>query len=99
MRHGEARLVDPLVSVEEKVEVERARPVLAGDARAAEALLGGEEPVEELVRGERGLELGGAVEEEWLWTDADGLRLSARRAADELDPVLLGERREGGADR
>ena len=50
MRDGEPRLVDLLVPVEEQIEVERARAVLAGDADAAEALLGREKPVEELAR-------------------------------------------------
>ena len=93
------RLVDLLVPVEEKVEVERARAVLAGDADAAEALFGREEPVEELARRERRLELGGAVEEERLRADADGLGFAERRDGDYLDPVLVGERVEGGADR
>ena len=56
MRDGEPGLVDQLVAVEEQVEIERPRAVLAGDADAAETLLDGEQPVEELARGERRLE-------------------------------------------
>jgi len=99
VRDGEARLVDFLVAVEEQVEVERARAVLAGSADATEALLGREEPAEELARAERRLELGGAVEEERLRADADGLGLAQRGDGDDLDPLLLGERRERSANR
>ena len=48
VRDGEPGLVDHLVAVEEEVEVERPRAVLAGDPDAAEALLDGEQAVEEL---------------------------------------------------
>src|SRR5579871_982486 len=99
MRDGEPGLVDLLVSVEEQVAVERARAVLARSPGAAEALLGREQPVEELASRERRLELGGAVEEERLRADADRLRLAQRRDGDDFDPVLLGERLERGADR
>ena len=51
MRDMKLGLVDHLVAVEEKVEVERPRAVPAGDADAAVALLDGEQPIEEL-RGE-----------------------------------------------
>src|SRR6516162_1958124 len=99
MRDGESRLVDLLVPEQEKVEIERARAMLAGDADAAEALLGCEEPVEELPRGERRLDLGGAVEEERLRADADGLGLAERRDGHDLDPVLVVQGRERGTYR
>jgi hypothetical protein len=50
VRDGEPRLLDLLVAVEEEVEVEGPRPVLAGDTDAAEALLDREQPVEQLAR-------------------------------------------------
>ena len=54
MRHLEARLVDPLVAVEQEVEVDRARAEARAVARAAEPPLDPEQPVEE----RRGRELG-----------------------------------------
>jgi hypothetical protein len=51
VRNGQAGLVQLLVAVEEKVEIERPWPVLAGDPDAAEALLDCEQPVEEFARG------------------------------------------------
>jgi len=63
MRDGQARLVDRLLAVEQQIEVDRARPEarpLAADA--AEQALDREQPLEELTRRQRGLELRGAVE-------------------------------------
>ena len=49
MRHGQARLVDDLVPVQEEVEVDRSRsPALL--AHAAETLLDRDQALEELLR-------------------------------------------------
>ena len=95
----EPGLVDLLVAVEEKVEIERAWPVLAGDADTAEALLDGEQPLEELAGVERRLERGRAVEKERLLADSDRLGLAQRRDGDDLDAVLGGEGVDGLAQR
>src|SRR4029077_10946871 len=95
VRDGEARLVDRLVAVDKKVEIERPRPELAGDANPAEALLDGEQPVEELARAERGLERGHAVEEARLLADADRVCLAQRGDGRDLDSFLGAERVDG----
>src|SRR5436190_2078520 len=99
VRDGEPGLVDHLVAVEEEVEVERPRAVLAGDPDAAEALLDGEQAVEELARGQRRLELEGAVEEGRLSADADRLRLAEGRDGKDVDSLLRGEDADGRAQR
>ena len=93
VRDGEPGLFDPLVAEEEKVEVERPRAVLPGDADASEALLDGEQAVEELARLECRVECSGTVEEERLFADSDRLRLAEARDGDDLDPLFGGERR------
>jgi hypothetical protein len=98
VRDGEPRLVDSLVAEEEEVEVERPRSVLAGDADAAEALLDGEQAVEELACPERRLERDGTVEEARLPADADRLRFAKRRDGDDLDSFLRSERVDGCAE-
>ena len=75
MRHGQARLVDDLVPVQEEVEVDRSRsPALL--AHAAETLLDREQALEELLRPEIGLDLDCAVEEGALLNGPDGLGLA-----------------------
>src|SRR5438552_8408593 len=88
---GQPRLVDLLVAVEEEVEVERARAVLAGHADTAEALLHVEQAVEELTRLERRVERSGAVEEARLLADPDRFRLAQRRDRHDLDPLSRAE--------
>ena len=76
MRDGEPGLVEHLAAVEEKIEIECPRAVLAGNADAPEPALDGEQPVEELARGQSRLELGGSVEIGRLIADSDRLRLA-----------------------
>src|SRR5579862_194026 len=99
VRNGQARLVDLLVSEEQKVEVERPWSMLAGHSDTAEAPLGLEETIEQLPRGERRRQLRCSVEEKRLRTDADRLGLAERGDRDDLDPVLGAERGDGRADR
>jgi hypothetical protein len=79
VRDGQPGLFDSLVPVEEKVEVERAWAVLAGDADAAETLLDGEQAVEELARRERRFQSDCAVEEARLLAYSDRLGLPQGR--------------------
>src|SRR5262245_11249673 len=74
MRDSQASLLDVHISVQEEVEVDRARPpALAADA--AELLLNRKQALEELPRAELGLDLDGAVEKRPLLDRAHGLRL------------------------
>src|SRR6185312_7518275 len=79
VRNGEPGLLDLLVAVEQEIEIERPRAARAGDAHATEAPLDREQPVEELTRGKGRVELGGAVEEARLLTDAHRLGLAQAR--------------------
>jgi hypothetical protein len=58
-----------------------------------------EEPVEELARAERRLELGGAVEEGGCGPTPTGSVSRSVGDRDDLDPVLRSERVERGVDR
>src|SRR4029077_16729219 len=98
VRDGEARLVDRLVAVHKRVESARPRAELAGDANTAEALLDGEQPVEELARAERGLERGHAVEEARLLADADPACLAQPGGGPALESFLGAERVAGCAE-
>src|SRR5439155_8443943 len=99
VRDGEPGLVDHLVAVQEKVEIERPRAVLVGDANAAETLLDREQPVEELARREARLQLDGSVEERRLLADSHRFRLAQGRDADDLGSRLGPERVDGCAQR
>ena len=78
MRHMEARLVDRLLAVEEEVEVDRARAEARARPLAAQRLLDGEQPIQELTWRERRLELRRAVQEARLLEVADGIGLAER---------------------
>ena len=78
MRHMEARLVDRLLAVEEEVEVDRARAEARARPLAAQRLLDGEQPIQELAWRERRLELRRAVQEARLLEVADGIGLAER---------------------
>ena len=99
MRDREPGLLDQLVAVEEKVEIERSRAVLPGDADAAEALLDSEQPIEELARGQRGLEGDDAVEIRRLLPHSDRRRLAQGRDGDDLGSRFVSERADGCAQR
>ena len=62
VRHGEPRLVDRLVPVEEKVEVDRARPEPRPRALAPERALDGEQAFEEVAGREIRLDEAGGVQ-------------------------------------
>ena len=100
VRDVQARLVELFGAVEEEVEVERARPLRrAAAAAAAEAVLDGEERVEQLTCAEIGLERGRAVQEPRLVEEPDRLRVAQLRDVDDRDPRLGGERGERVAER
>ena len=80
MRHGQARLVDRLLAVEQEVEVDRARAVARPrPTLAAELALDLEQAVEQLAWAELCLDLRHGVEERRLVLVAPRLRLADRR--------------------
>lgn len=97
MRHGEAGRADRLGPIEEEVEVDRPRPEAGAAANTAEATLDLEEPRQEVVGREVGLQLDRGVHEPGLVEVADRLGLAERRHAAELDPGLRGNEVDGPA--
>jgi len=93
VRHDEAGALDPLVPVQEEVEVERAGAVLPGAPVAALAGLDLEEESEELLRAEGRAPHGDGVQEVGLGRPADRLRRVVRRDDEALEPP--GEAFEG----
>jgi subtilisin family serine protease len=95
----ETRLLDPVVAVEEQVEVDRPRPETRAGAIAAELQLDLLQPLEERARRELGSQHRGAVEESRLVVVSDGIGLAER--GDSLDPdVFVGfEQLERATDR
>jgi subtilisin family serine protease len=87
VRNLEPRLVDPVVSVEQEIEVERARPLLGhGRPVASEVALQVEQRLEKLPRRQLRLQLDGTVEEARLVDVPDGLGVAERGNADDLRP-------------
>jgi len=78
VRHTKAGLVDRLVAVEQQVEVDGARAEARACSLAAQRLLDGEQPIQELTWRERRLELRRAVQEARLLEVADGIGLAER---------------------
>src|SRR5439155_5601326 len=95
----EAGLVDRLVAVEQQVEVDRARAEARASSLATQGLLDGEQPIQELARRERRLELGCAVQEARLVKVADGIGLAEGGDGAELDTGLGREQVERPAER
>lgn len=93
MRHDEPGPVDALVSVEEKVEVERPGAVLRRGPVSARLALDRKEEVQERVRREARPADGDRVQEVGLRRPADGLRPVERRDDEALDAP--GEALEG----
>ena len=87
MRDGQAGLLHDHVSVQEQVEIDRARPE-ALTPHAAEALLDGQQPVEKLARAQLGLDPDDTVEERPLCDRPDRLRLADLGQGDDDDAVL-----------
>ena len=75
MGHGEAGLVDRLVAVEEKVEVDGPRAETRARALAPERALDGEQAFEKLAGREIRLDGAGGVQESRLIDVPDGVRL------------------------
>jgi len=99
VRHAQAGGVDRLVAVEQQVEVDRARAEARARSLAAQGLLDGEQPIQELARRERRLELGRAVQEARLVQVADGVGLPEGGDGAELDAGLGCEEVERPAER
>src|SRR5690348_11498823 len=87
MRHGQARLVDHDVAVQEQVEVDRARPPVGLGTLASELALDLEETLEQRARLELGLELRDGVQEPRLIRVAPRLGLTDRRKPHGVDPL------------
>ena len=87
MRNGQPGLVEHLVSVQEQVEIDRARPE-ALSTHAAEPLLDGQQSLEKLARAQVGLDPDGAVQERPLRDRADRLGLADLGHGGQVDAVL-----------
>src|SRR5262245_17842330 len=94
MRNRQAGLVHDLVAVHEQVEVDRSRPPALA-AHPAEALLDGEQSLQQLPRAEIRLEPDNAVEERPLLDGPDRLGLADLRDGGDVDAVLLREQLDG----
>src|SRR5437016_5848253 len=89
MRDAKARLVDPLVPVQQEVEVERPRAAGKPLAAAPELALDAQEQLQERARRQGRLHRSRAVEEAGLINDrADGVGFAERRDGDDLDSRL-----------
>ena len=85
VRHGEPRLVDRLVAVEEKVEVDRPRPEPRPGALAPERALDREQPFEELPGREIRLDEAGGVQKPRLVDVPDRIGLPEPGDRDDAD--------------
>src|SRR5436190_10759930 len=98
MRNLQPRLVHDLVAVEQEIEVDRARAACGAFARAPELLLDRKQTVEELARGQIGLDSRRSVQEAGLILDPDWIGLANRGDRQQPDPVLLLQQAEGAGD-
>ena len=99
MRHGQARLVQYDLAVDEQVEVDRPRaPPFAG-AIATERLLDREEDIEQRPRLEAGLELDDAVQVPRLLDRPPRVRLAEPRDRRDLDARIGPEQVDRPTDR
>src|SRR5262245_44249737 len=94
MRDGQARLGDDLVAVQEQVEVDRPRAVPL-TPHAAEALLDGEQPFQQLSRSQLGLDPECAVQERPLLHGPDRLGLPDLGHRDDVQSLLGREQLDG----
>ena len=94
MRNREPGLVDHLVAVDEKVDVDGARPEPWTGTRPPQLVLDAEQPVEEVTRPELGLHRRDAVEETRLVDEAHRVGLAERRDRDDLDRPVVAEQLE-----
>jgi hypothetical protein len=98
--NGQAGLVDDLVPVEEKIEVDRAGTEAGADAPDSPQLaLDGEQALEELSRRQLRLQLDGAVQERRLLGVADRVGLAQPRDGQNRDAGLGGEQVDRPAER
>jgi hypothetical protein len=98
MRHAQSRLVDDPVAVEQKIEVDRPRPIAHARPNAAQSLLDREQPVEQRARLEIGGQAGRGIEETRLVDDAHRVRLADLRDLLDLDAGLGREQLERPAN-
>ena len=100
MRHVETWLVQHEVTVEQQVEIDRARaPAFLVVAGAAEPALDVEQDVEQLAGREASLDGDGAVHVAGLLDRPPRLRLAQRRDADDRHVGQLAHERDGPSDR
>lgn len=100
MGDGQAGLVDPLLAVDEEVEIERPRASGRPFPGAPVLPLDAQEDVEQLARAERGFHSDGPVQEARLVGDqTDGIGLAKSRYGHDLDARGRVEARDRAAER
>jgi hypothetical protein len=95
VRNREPRLVDHLLSVEQEIEVDRARAISRPGPLAPEPALDAEETSEELERSVDRLDRTGRIQEARLVQVADGIGLAEGRHGADAEARLLAEEPNG----